>query len=118
MERVASLEERVTALYALLDERLNSAKEAIIKAEVAAEKRFESINEFRAALADQQSHFVRKDELTIRFIALEDKINMLYNLQLEQKGKLAAQNLLWTYFMGAVGFFGVIATFVQIIYKK
>lgn len=42
---------------------LASSKEAVTKAESATEKRFDSVNEFRATLTDQASRFVTRKEL-------------------------------------------------------
>lgn len=42
---------------------LQAAKEAVNKAEVAAEKRFESVNEFRGQLADQANTFMPRTEV-------------------------------------------------------
>lgn len=53
---------------------LVSADKAVAKAEGAAEKRFESVNEFRSALADQQQRLATKEELNLRFHALEQKV--------------------------------------------
>ncbi len=41
---------------------LAAAKEAVTKAEVAAEKRFDSVNEFRNTLKDQTGTFVTRNE--------------------------------------------------------
>jgi len=54
---------------------MESSEKAVLKAETAAEKRFEAVNEFRAQLADQQATLARKAEVEIRFSALEDKLN-------------------------------------------
>lgn len=40
---------------------LASSEKAIMKAETAADKRFDSVNEFRATLTDQASRFVTRD---------------------------------------------------------
>lgn len=42
---------------------LASSKEAVQKAEVATEKRFESVNEFRATLTDQAAKFITRKEI-------------------------------------------------------
>jgi hypothetical protein len=54
---------------------LNAAKEAVGKAETAATKRFESVNEFRAQLSDQVATFLPRTEADIRFTSLSDKID-------------------------------------------
>jgi hypothetical protein len=46
-----------------------SAEKAILKAETATEKRFDSVNEFRQAMRDQQESFANKSETNMR---LED----------------------------------------------
>lgn len=56
---------------------LTAAKEAVLKAEVAAEKRFESVNEFRATLADQQRSLMPRNEAEIKFNAIEGSIKLL-----------------------------------------
>ncbi|MFG1794121.1 hypothetical protein [Nocardia sp. NPDC049149] len=48
---------------------LQAAKEAVDKAETAASKRFDSTNEFRLQLSDQQATFVRQDVADARFAA-------------------------------------------------
>ena len=60
---------------------LLAAKEAVIKAELSAEKRadevrdrFATVNEFRGQLADQASTFMPRSEAEIQFSNLEDKI--------------------------------------------
>lgn len=53
---------------------LAATKEAVIKAEVATEKRFESVNEFRAQLADQSNTLMPRQEYTVQHKALEDKL--------------------------------------------
>lgn len=61
------------------------AERAIQKAEIAAEKRFEAMNEFRGQLADQQATLVRKAEVDLRFDALDKKVDAaVAQLQLQQ----------------------------------
>ena len=86
------LDQRMAALQVLLDQRyaaqtrafevardtaldsvraaLASAETAVAKAEIATEKRFESVNEFRASLADQTSSFMTRDEVNVRIQSL------------------------------------------------
>jgi hypothetical protein len=52
---------------------LAAAETAVNKAETAAEKRFDSVNEFRKTLSDQTASFVTKD----RFQGLDEKVNDL-----------------------------------------
>ena len=86
------LDQRLTAMQTLLDQRyaaqsqafsearstaldsvraaLASAEAAVTKAETATEKRFESVNEFRQSLADQTSAFMTRDEVNVRIQSL------------------------------------------------
>lgn len=78
--QVAALAERITAVDRVTDEKfvryaamlngqaektalaLASSDKAITKAEVATERRFEGVNEFRAQLADQAARFLNRDQ--------------------------------------------------------
>jgi len=62
-------------LYVHFNERFTAAKEAISKVENATEKRFESVNEFRNALRDQQSTFADKEATDRRLAVLEESRN-------------------------------------------
>jgi len=53
---------------------LESAEKAVIKAEEAANKRFESVNEFRQQLNDQTKTFMTRDEVETRFAAVAKDI--------------------------------------------
>src|SRR5687767_13157468 len=54
---------------------LAAAKEAVQKAENAAEKRFESVNEFRAQLNDQQRTFIPRSEVEVLNKGFSDRIS-------------------------------------------
>ena len=61
-----------------LDAARHHAQEvALTKAETAAEKRFESVNEFRAQAADRDALFITKTEVYPRFDGLAERINEL-----------------------------------------
>lgn len=100
-----------------LNSRFDAQNEAIKKAETAIEKRFDSVNEFRAVLANQQSMYITKIEVEAKFKSIEEKVNMLYELQLEQKGKIAAQARIWSIFMGALGILGALVGAVATLYR-
>lgn len=71
------LEDRVTALKERLDERHKAQMEAIAKAEVAGEKRFDSVNEFRGQLTDQAATFVTRKELEAIVGSVESSLSDL-----------------------------------------
>jgi hypothetical protein len=56
---------------------LTSSEKAVTKAEVATEKRFDSVNEFRGSLKDQAATLIPRVEADARFKTLEDKIEDL-----------------------------------------
>ena len=49
-----------------MEERFTACQAAITKAETAAEKRFESVNEFRGQMADQATHFITRNESELK----------------------------------------------------
>jgi hypothetical protein len=70
-----SLDAAFVAHQAAVRTALDSAEKAVTKAEAAAEKRFESVNEFRGQLADQAGHFINRAETEVRLQAIMDKVN-------------------------------------------
>jgi len=54
-----------------------AAEKAIVKAEAASEKRFESQNEFRQQMGDMQATYARTDLVDNRFATVEKKIDEL-----------------------------------------
>jgi len=67
---------------------LTSAKEAVGKAEAATERRFESVNEFRATLSDQARDLMPRKEADQRFQALADRIEVLKKAADEQRDQM------------------------------
>lgn len=90
---------------------LEAADRATAKAEIAAEKRFESINEFRGTLADQQRMLITREEANLRFTAAEQRIAMLErrleSAHSERVGALGG----WGYAVGVVGLVLALAAF-------
>jgi len=68
------LDERHTAQNSAVQAALTSAEKAVGKAETAAERRFESVNEFRAQLSDQATRFVTRVEAETAHNAILDRI--------------------------------------------
>jgi len=66
---------------------LEAAAMAVIKAEAAAEKRFDGLNEFRAAMRDQQATFATKAEVDIKLTNIAEKIDALSRLVNSQSGR-------------------------------
>lgn len=68
---------RVVALKELVDLSTEMSKEAITKAEIASEKRFEGLNELRGAMSDQATSYLPRIEAEARFNSHYDKIDQI-----------------------------------------
>lgn len=66
---------RFQAAEGAVSAALSSSEKAISKAEMANDKRFESVNEFRAALGDQASTLLTRNEYNTEHRALEEKVD-------------------------------------------
>jgi hypothetical protein len=77
--RFAEQKEAVSAALVAADRAVNAAliaaDRAVAKAEVATDKRFEGVNEFRAALADNARLMMPRAEAERAFAALGEKID-------------------------------------------
>jgi hypothetical protein len=73
-ERDRRYEERFKAMDEKTGLALTSSKEAVTKAEVATEKRFDAVNEFRGTLSDQAATLLPRAEATARFTSYDEKI--------------------------------------------
>ncbi len=94
LARIVAIESGLKALRQVLDERderykqraesqdlavksaLETSEKAITKAEFATEKRFDSVNEFRATLADQASKLMPRAEFDVQHGAVLDRIRV------------------------------------------
>src|SRR6266566_4156260 len=71
------LKAELDALGKRIDLAFSNADKAIQKAEFSTEKRFESVNEFRAQLSDQTKTFINRSEYNISHNALADKVDLI-----------------------------------------
>lgn len=67
------LEERIQSLSNRVDAAAVASEKALEKATSATEKRFDSVNEFRAVLSDQTSTLLPRSEYDARHQALTDR---------------------------------------------
>jgi hypothetical protein len=74
-ERDRRYEERFKAMDEKTGLALTSSKEAVTKAEVATEKRFDAVNEFRGTLSDQAATLLPRAEAAARFTSYDEKID-------------------------------------------
>jgi hypothetical protein len=121
----AYLESRIHALETSMTVALRSAEQAVLKAESSAEKRFESVNEFRNTLSDQQRNLMPRSEVGVVAGALTDKIQALEQSLSNKIGALEKQVDAihvermgvrggWGYAVGVVGLLLALGSLVMI----
>jgi hypothetical protein len=76
-ERDRRYEQRFEAMDEKTSLALTSSEKAVAKAEIATEKRFDSVNEFRATLSDQAANLIPRREADTKFAAWDDKFEDL-----------------------------------------
>lgn len=80
-----------------------ASNNAINKAESATEKRFESVNEFRAQLTTQAGQFVGKDEYNATQQRFDEKVGELQRRTDKQEGKGAGYTSLYGWAIAGLG---------------
>lgn len=67
--------------------RFDAIEKSTHKSETALERRFESVNEFRAQMADMQDTLARRTEVDLRFDAVEKRVTDLATIVTSAKGR-------------------------------
>jgi len=116
-----SLREYVEAMLHQRDKQVDAAIAAAAmatsKAESATEKRFEGVNEFRAALDDASKLQVPRSEYTLAINQIDSKIEDLKTATDTKISDLKGSNRagassLWGYIVGTVGILAFIISFL------
>lgn len=97
---------------------LAAAKEAVIKAEQAAEKRFDSVNEFRSTLADQQRTLMPRAESDRALSAMTEKLAALekqHDAFVSERQGLRGG---WGYAVGVIGLVLAVASLIALVIKQ
>ena len=81
---------------------LESAEKAVTKAEMANEKRFDSVNEFRAQLRDQASTFIPRPEAEQRMSQLSGRLEELRDNDALRTGRSAGSAALYGWIVGGI----------------
>lgn len=89
---------------------LSAAKEAVAKAETAAEKRFEAVNEFRGQLTDQAATFVTRAEYEATRRGDVARVDELKGRVDTSGGRAGGLSAGWAALLGAVGLVVGLAT--------
>ena len=113
--------EATVAAFAAQEKAINaalaSAERAVLKAELATEKRFESVNEFRGTLDNQQRTLIPRSEVDVMVRGLDEKIAQLTKqadaLTAERRGGQA----MWAFVIGALGLVLTIGSLVALTFK-
>ena len=87
---------------------LSSAEKAVLKAESAADRRFESVNEFRGALSDQATKFPQRIEVEQQFVTLQDKLGLLDKRLTTIESYSSGQGGSWMKLLQAVSLLGAL----------
>lgn len=75
--RFVTLQTVINAQKEMVALALAASDKAVTKAEIATEKRFESVNEFRAQLQDQTRTFMSRDEAHALLKSMQDKMDLV-----------------------------------------
>ena len=73
-ERDRRYEDRFTAMDEKTSLALTASEKAVVKAETATEKRFDSVNEFRKTLSDQATSFMPRGESSAQLESIHKEI--------------------------------------------
>lgn len=103
-------EQRFVAQERAVEAALTSAKEAVLKAETASEKRFEGVNEFRATLADQAATLISRTEVEQVIKALDEKVDAVTGRMDRLDGRSGGLNSSWGYLIGGIMAAGALLT--------
>lgn len=104
--------ERFDAQEKAVDAALQAAKEAVGKAETAAEKRFDSVNEFRGQLSDQARDFMPRSEAELQIKGLSEKIDNIQGLLGSLGGRSQGISAATGFVVATVSVLALIATVI------
>lgn len=98
-----SIDERFSAQDQAVKTAMQSAEKAVNKAESAAERRFESVNEFRNTLSDQARMLMPRAETEQAVKALSEKLDVLATRVNAREDRGRGMGDIWAYIVGALG---------------
>ena len=112
------LTQRISTVEQKADARFNAMEQALRLADLATERRFEGVNEFRATLSDQAQHFVTTETLNAIVERLESKIERNRETTLDvskridrregiESGSRITKGSLYAAFGAAIAFLGL-----------
>jgi len=132
ISKLDGLKDQITKQFTAQDEAVASAlaasDRAVSKAETASEKRFDSVNEFRSTLADQQRTLMPRSETETLFKNMGEKIETIQTTLIDKitvlekslnvgTGQKSGIREGWGYAVGAVGLLLAIVSIIVWITK-
>ena len=110
---IKGLDEKIGLLISAQKEgvktAMDAAEKAVAKAESAADKRFEALNELRGMAADWRTEFARQSTVDLQVRGLSDKIESIRSTITEADKKISGiiargtgRNDIWTYMAGGI----------------
>jgi tetrahydromethanopterin S-methyltransferase subunit G len=96
------LESRINALEKQVLAAMDASEKAITKAELAAEKRFEGVNEFRSSLDDSNKLNARQTEVDHRFNSMNEKVERLTKEMDSQRDVSRGRGDVWGWVGGGI----------------
>ena len=106
-------QQRFEAQEKAVQAALVGAERAVLKAEAAAEKRFEAMNEIRGAMSDQGRMLIGREEALARMSGLEEKVGALTERLDKAEGSGSGLKAGWGYLIGGVGLLLAILAFLS-----
>jgi hypothetical protein len=94
-ERDHRYEDRFRAMDEKTSLALTSSEKAVAKAEMATEKRFDSVNEFRGQLKDQAATLVPRAEMDVKFNAIGKDVEELKKATITSAGRSSGFSASW-----------------------
>jgi len=117
-----SLREYVDVRFAAQDAAVKAALEAadraVEKSELASDKRFESVNEFRRTLADQEHTFMPRSEYEQAHKGLEEKLSALEIRMNSVEERSTVMKEGWGYLVGITGLVIAIVSVAVAAYRR
>jgi ferritin-like metal-binding protein YciE len=107
-----AVREAFAAQREAINAALASADRAVSKAEIASEKRFDAVNEFRGQLGDQQRTLMPRMEAENRIASLAEKLAVLEGFRTEMLSKGTGSREGYAF---AIGVIGVVLTILSVI---
>lgn len=104
----AHFDQRLADQEKAVDAALAAAKEATQKAESAAERRFDALNEMRAMVNDQAALYLTRNEYEAKHEGLVQKVDTLQKVGAAGEGHDEGLNKAWGLLIGAVGLLGAL----------